>query len=109
MIGSTIRPASFCGCFGFKPSVGALNRGGSYDGLSQSSTGVLAASLEDAWQVAYEIAQRAGGDPGLSRAVRPGERAGGAEAAGASRSSRPPAGPRLRAGAKAAMDDASSG
>src|SRR5499427_5169688 len=64
VIGSTIRPASYCGCIGFKASVGALNRGGSYDGLSQSATGVLAATLEDAWQVAYEIAERAGGDPG---------------------------------------------
>ena len=34
VIGSILRPASFCGCFGFKPTVGALNRGGSYDGLS---------------------------------------------------------------------------
>jgi Asp-tRNA(Asn)/Glu-tRNA(Gln) amidotransferase A subunit family amidase len=64
VIGSTIRPASYCGCIGFKASVGALNRGGSYDGLSQSATGVLAATLEDAWQVAYEIAARTGGDPG---------------------------------------------
>jgi Asp-tRNA(Asn)/Glu-tRNA(Gln) amidotransferase A subunit family amidase len=64
VIGSTIRPASFCGCYGFKPTVGALNRGGSHDGLSQSCTGVLAANLEDAWQVAHEIAVRAGGDPG---------------------------------------------
>src|SRR5262249_27055852 len=64
VIGSTIRPASYCGCVGFKASVGALNRGGSYDGLSQSATGVLAATLEDAWQVAHEIAARAGGDPG---------------------------------------------
>jgi Asp-tRNA(Asn)/Glu-tRNA(Gln) amidotransferase A subunit family amidase len=64
VIGSTIRPASYCGCIGFKASVGALNRGGSYDGLSQSATGVLAATLEDAWQVAYEIGTRAGGDPG---------------------------------------------
>ena len=64
VIGSTIRPASYCGCIGFKVTVGALNRGGSYDGLSQSSTGVLAATLEDTWQVAYEIAVRAGGDPG---------------------------------------------
>src|SRR5947208_63890 len=45
-------------------AVSALNRGGSHDGLSQSATGVLAATLEDAWQVAYEIAARAGGDPG---------------------------------------------
>jgi Asp-tRNA(Asn)/Glu-tRNA(Gln) amidotransferase A subunit family amidase len=64
VIGSTIRPASYCGCIGFKVSVGALNRGGSYDGLSQSTTGVLATTLDDAWQVAYEIAVRAGGDPG---------------------------------------------
>jgi Asp-tRNA(Asn)/Glu-tRNA(Gln) amidotransferase A subunit family amidase len=64
VIGSTIRPASYCGCIGFKPTVGALNRGGSHDALSQSATGVLAATLEDAWQVAYEIAVRAGGDPG---------------------------------------------
>jgi Asp-tRNA(Asn)/Glu-tRNA(Gln) amidotransferase A subunit family amidase len=32
--------------------------------LSQSSTGVLAMTLQDSWQVAYEIAVRAGGDPG---------------------------------------------
>ena len=64
VIGSTIRPASYCGCIGFKASVGALNRGGSHDGLSQSATGVLAVTLQDAWQVAYEIVVRAGGDPG---------------------------------------------
>jgi Asp-tRNA(Asn)/Glu-tRNA(Gln) amidotransferase A subunit family amidase len=64
VIGSTIRPGSYCGCVAFKVSLGALNRGGSYDGLSQSCTGVLATTLEDAWQVAYEIASRVGGDPG---------------------------------------------
>jgi Asp-tRNA(Asn)/Glu-tRNA(Gln) amidotransferase A subunit family amidase len=64
VIGSTIRPGSYCGCIAFKASVGALNRGGSHDALSQSVTGVLAASLEDAWQTAYEVAIRAGGDPG---------------------------------------------
>jgi len=64
VLGSTIRPASYCGVIGFKVSLGALNRGGSYDGLSQSCTGVLATTLEDAWQVAYEIASRVGGDPG---------------------------------------------
>jgi Asp-tRNA(Asn)/Glu-tRNA(Gln) amidotransferase A subunit family amidase len=64
VIGSIIRPASYCGCVGFKPTVGAINRGGSFDGLSQSCTGPLAATLQDAWQVAYEIAARAGGDPG---------------------------------------------
>ncbi len=64
VIGSTLRPASFCGCFGFKPSVNALNRQGSHDYQSQSCTGILAASLDDAWQVAYEIVERVGGDAG---------------------------------------------
>ena len=65
VVGSILRPSSFCGCFGFKPTVGAINRGGSYDGLSQSVHGPFTASLPEAWQVAYEIAQRAGGDPGF--------------------------------------------
>ena len=75
VVGSIVRPASFCGCVGFKPSVGAINRGGSHDYLSQSCTGVLAATLDDVWQVAHEIVARAGGDPGCSgsrvRPVRP--------------------------------------
>jgi Asp-tRNA(Asn)/Glu-tRNA(Gln) amidotransferase A subunit family amidase len=66
VVGSILRPASFCGVVGFKPSVGGLNRGGSYDYFSQSCTGVLAASLEDAWLVAVNIAARAGGDPGYA-------------------------------------------
>src|SRR5499426_98688 len=64
VIGSTLRPASFCGCVGFKPTVGALNREGSHDYQSQSCTGILGATLQDTWQVAYEIAQRVGGDAG---------------------------------------------
>ncbi len=65
VVGSILRPASFCGCFGFKPTVGAINRGGSYDALSQSTHGTIAASLPEAWQVACEISLRAGGDPGF--------------------------------------------
>jgi Asp-tRNA(Asn)/Glu-tRNA(Gln) amidotransferase A subunit family amidase len=64
VIGSTIRPASFCGCFGFKPSVGGINRGGSFDVFSQSCAGVLAATLGDTWNMARAISARAGGDPG---------------------------------------------
>jgi Asp-tRNA(Asn)/Glu-tRNA(Gln) amidotransferase A subunit family amidase len=71
VIGSTIRPASFCGVFGFKPTVNALNRQGCHDYQSQSCTGVLAATLEDTWQVAYEIAQRVGGDAGTPGLIGP--------------------------------------
>jgi Asp-tRNA(Asn)/Glu-tRNA(Gln) amidotransferase A subunit family amidase len=71
VIGSTIRPASFCGVFGFKPTVGALNRQGCHDYQSQSATGVLAATLEDTWQVAYEIVSRVGGDAGQPGLVGP--------------------------------------
>ncbi len=64
VIGSTIRPASFCGCVGYKPSVNALNREGSHDYQSQSCTGILGATLADVWQVAHEIVARVGGDAG---------------------------------------------
>jgi Asp-tRNA(Asn)/Glu-tRNA(Gln) amidotransferase A subunit family amidase len=64
VFGSIVRPSSFCGCFGFKPTVGAINRGGSHDALSQSTHGPIAASLPEAWAVAYEVSRRAGGDPG---------------------------------------------
>ena len=64
VIGSILRPAAYCGAFGYKPSVGGINRGGSLDYHSQSCQGVIAASLEDAWLTAREISARAGGDPG---------------------------------------------
>ncbi len=64
VVGSTLRPASYCGCVGFKPTFGALNRSGSYDHLSQSCLGILAATPEDAWTVASAIVTRVGGDPG---------------------------------------------
>jgi Asp-tRNA(Asn)/Glu-tRNA(Gln) amidotransferase A subunit family amidase len=73
VVGSILRPASFCGVVGFKPSVGGINRGGSYDYFSQSCTGVLAASLEDAWFVAVNIATRVGGDPGYPGLQGPSE------------------------------------
>jgi Asp-tRNA(Asn)/Glu-tRNA(Gln) amidotransferase A subunit family amidase len=73
VVGSILRPASFCGCVGFKPSVGRINRGGSYDYFSQSCTDVLATSLEDAWLVAVNITARAGGDPGYPGLLGPAE------------------------------------
>jgi Asp-tRNA(Asn)/Glu-tRNA(Gln) amidotransferase A subunit family amidase len=71
VVGSIIRPASYCGCYGFKPSLGAINRGGSHDGLSQSCHGALAASLHDAWNLCWAIATRVGGDPGYPGLLGP--------------------------------------
>jgi Asp-tRNA(Asn)/Glu-tRNA(Gln) amidotransferase A subunit family amidase len=71
VIGSTLRPASFCGTYGFKPTVNALNREGCHDYQSQSCTGILAATLEDTWQVAYEIVSRVGGDAGTPGLIGP--------------------------------------
>jgi Asp-tRNA(Asn)/Glu-tRNA(Gln) amidotransferase A subunit family amidase len=65
VIGSVMRPASFCGNWALKPTYGALNRGERL-GFSQSHIGVHAGSPVDMWQVAIEIARRAGGDPGYA-------------------------------------------
>ena len=64
VVGSIIRPAGFCGVYGFKPTAGGINRGGSLDFLSQSCTGTLAATLADVWEMARAISERVGGDPG---------------------------------------------
>jgi Asp-tRNA(Asn)/Glu-tRNA(Gln) amidotransferase A subunit family amidase len=61
--GSVIRPAAYCGNVALKPTMGGLNRG-ERQTTSMSTTGVHAGSIEDMWQVAIEIARRAGGDPG---------------------------------------------
>jgi len=64
VLGSILRPASFCGVYGFKPSFGAINRGGSHDFMSQSAQGALGASLDDIWRSLIHIAIRVGGDAG---------------------------------------------
>jgi Asp-tRNA(Asn)/Glu-tRNA(Gln) amidotransferase A subunit family amidase len=62
--GSLIRPASYCGVYGFKPSHGAISRHGV---LKQSPTldhvGVFARSVEDVALVARELFARDGDDP----------------------------------------------
>ncbi|MDP2355106.1 MAG: amidase [Beijerinckiaceae bacterium] len=71
VVGSIVRPASFCGVVGFKPTFGGLNRGGSHDYMSQSAQGVLAATLDDTWLSAYAIVSRVGGDPGFQGLIGP--------------------------------------
>ena len=71
VVGSILRPAGFCGAYGFKPSIGGINRGGSLDFLSQSVTGTIAATLADAWAMARVIAGQVGGDPGYPGLVGP--------------------------------------
>jgi len=66
VVGSILRPSSFCGAVGFKPSVGAINRSGSHDHFSQSCQGAIGATLADVWAVLRAIADRAGGDPGFA-------------------------------------------
>jgi Asp-tRNA(Asn)/Glu-tRNA(Gln) amidotransferase A subunit family amidase len=61
--GSIIRPAGFCGNVALKPTQGAINRGERL-ATSMSTHGVHAGCIEDMWQVAIEIAERAGGDRG---------------------------------------------
>ena len=64
VVGSVLRPASFCGVIGFKPTYGALNKGGICDAYSQNCVGTLSNSLADAYAVCDAIARRVGGDPG---------------------------------------------
>src|SRR5262249_5496290 len=60
---STTRPAAYCGNVALKPTQGGINRG-ERQATSMSTHGVHAGSIEDVWQVAIEIARRAGGDRG---------------------------------------------
>ncbi len=54
--GSTLRPASYCGAVGFKPTIGALNMAGIHP-LSATSDhlGIIGATLGDVWRVASQI------------------------------------------------------
>ena len=58
--GSTIRPASYCGIYGFKPTLGALSMAGIHTvGPTHDHLGLLAGSLEDLWRVARQISDGA--------------------------------------------------
>ncbi len=68
--GSIIRPAAYCGNIALKPGQGAINRGERM-ATSMSTHGVHTNCFEDMWQVAFEIASRAGGDRGDSALAGP--------------------------------------
>jgi Asp-tRNA(Asn)/Glu-tRNA(Gln) amidotransferase A subunit family amidase len=71
--GSVIRPASFCGVFGFKPSFGLIPRTGV---LAQSRildhVGVFARSLEDLALLGDALVGHHEGDPDSRATARPG-------------------------------------
>jgi Asp-tRNA(Asn)/Glu-tRNA(Gln) amidotransferase A subunit family amidase len=53
---STLRPASYCGAVGFKPTHGMLHTGGVHPlSATCDHLGVIAGTLEDAWRVASQI------------------------------------------------------
>lgn len=54
--GSTLRPASYCGAVGFKPTLGALNMAGVHPlSATNDHLGVIGATLEDVWRVTSQI------------------------------------------------------
>ena len=54
--GSTLRPASYCGAVGFKPTKGALNTAGIHPlSATCDHLGIIGATLEDVWRVASQI------------------------------------------------------
>ena len=62
--GSIVRPAAYCGVYGYKPSHGALNMGGIHPlSNSHDTLGTIAGSLADAWIVARHMSAVVGGTP----------------------------------------------
>jgi Asp-tRNA(Asn)/Glu-tRNA(Gln) amidotransferase A subunit family amidase len=53
---STLRPASYCGAVGFKPTLGTLHTGGIHPlSATCDHLGIIGATLEDAWRVASQV------------------------------------------------------
>lgn len=79
--GSILRPASYCGAYALKPSLGATNLGGVHPvSGTRDHLGVIGASLADTWQAAQFMSASAGpapgcrpiaGSPALPEAARP--------------------------------------
>ena len=70
--GSIIRPASFCGAVGYKPTIGALSLSGVHPlSRSHDHLGTIADSVDDAWWLARWVSEVVPeqGDKGLSGPV----------------------------------------
>lgn len=68
---STLRPASYCGAVGFKPTIGTLHTGGIHPlSATCDHLGVIAGTLEDTWRIASQISLGIGspGSPFLTGA-----------------------------------------
>lgn len=66
--GSTLRPAGYCGAFGYKPTHGGLTMQGVHPiSLSHDHLGIIASNLPDLWTTTHRIASASGnpGGPGL--------------------------------------------
>src|SRR5262249_60936274 len=62
--GSVIRPASYCGVFGFKPTFGAFSRRGVYPAAESLDTiGLIARSLDDLELISAVLELRAAPAP----------------------------------------------
>ena len=65
--GSTIRPASYCGVVGYKPTVGTFSMAGVHTvGPTLDHVGILGANLHDVWSIARQIDLEAN-TPGVRR------------------------------------------
>ena len=54
--GSTIRPASYCGVVGYKPTVGTFSMAGVHTvGPTLDHVGILGSNLNDVWSIARQI------------------------------------------------------
>ena len=64
-IGSILRPASYCGVVGFKPTIGTLHSGGIHLlSMTCDHLGVLSSTVEDAWHIASQVSLGIG-SPGI--------------------------------------------
>lgn len=64
--GSVLRPASYCGVYGFKPSHGSISRHGVLkQSLTLDHVGVFARSVDDIALIARELFVHDGKDPGM--------------------------------------------